>query len=133
MLSTLKLKAAEALFPLLSVFHEVDGAFLEGVTQVVADGSTVEIILQLGSKLLVITAVEEDDTVDLSIADGVSRGETVSHLQPWSQLIGKQIGWGWVTVNQQGYLDGVLLSFGGVVPELSITVVASALQVRAVC
>jgi hypothetical protein len=36
-------------------------------------------------------------------------------------------------VNQQGYLDGVLLSFGGVIPQLLITVVASSLKTRKVC
>jgi hypothetical protein len=50
----------------------------------------------------------------------------------WSGLIGKPMGWGWLVVNQQGYLDSVLLSFGGVVPEVAIIVVASALKLRRV-
>lgn len=132
MTSTVKLRAAEALFPLLTVFQEIDGARLDGVTQLGSDGAVLEIRLHVGSRFLGIKAVEEDDTIDLFLGgdQGVARGEAVDHLQPWSNLLGKQIGWGWVMVNQQGYLDGILLSFGGVVPDLLIAVVASSLQVR---
>lgn len=132
MTPTVKLRAAEALFPLLTIFHEIDGARLDGVTQVASDGVLLEIRLHVGSRVLGVKAIEQDDTIDLFLAGehGVVEGVGVDHLQPWSDLVGKQIGWGWVIVNQQGYLDGILLSFGGVVPELLIAVVASGLQVR---
>ncbi len=133
MTSTLKIKTAEALFPLLSAFHEVDGALLESVRLVRTEGMITQLALQLGSKVLVIRAEAEDDTADLTIQSVIPDGEMVNDHQPWSEVIGKQIGWGWVMVNQQGYLDGVLLSFGGVVPEILVAVVASGLLVKRVC
>lgn len=48
---------------------------------------------------------------------------------PWSRFIGKPFSWGWLTVNQRGDLDGALLSFDGVVPEVGVTVVASSLEI----
>lgn len=132
MLSTPKTKAAEALFPLLSLFHEVDGAELDAVTEFREADAATELRLQFGSRFLVIRAEAEDDTANLSIETQLSGGDVISGRQPWSDLIGKQIGWGWVMVNQQGYLDGVLLSFGGVIPEILIAVVASALKVKRV-
>lgn len=72
----------------------------------------------------------EFDTADLSVQTQHGGGEEISNRQPWSDVIGKQFGWGWVTVNQQGYLDGVLLSLNGIVPEILINVVASEIKVR---
>jgi hypothetical protein len=41
-----------------------------------------------------------------------------------------QFGWGWITMNQQGYCDGLLLSFGKVIfPQLVLNVMASAIEV----
>jgi len=133
MTSTVKLKTAEALFPLLSVFHEVDGALLKTVRQMITEESITAISLDFGSKALMIEAEEDDDTVTISIRDGLPQGDEINNQQPWIDLIGKPMGWGWVMVNQQGYLDGVLLSFGGVIPQLLITVVASSLKTRKVC
>jgi hypothetical protein len=132
MTSTVKLKAAEALLPLLSVFHEVDGALLKAVRQTITEESISVISLDFGSKALIIEA-EEDDTVTISIKDGLPQGDEINNQQQWIDLIGKPMGWGWVTVNQQGYLDGVLLSFDGVIPQLLITVVASSLKTKRVC
>lgn len=47
---------------------------------------------------------------------------------PWSRLIGKPFSWGWLTVNQRGEMDGALLSFDGVIPEVGVNVVASSLE-----
>ncbi len=48
---------------------------------------------------------------------------------PWSRFIGKPFFWGWLTVNQQGYTDGALISFDGVIPEVGVNVVASSLEI----
>jgi hypothetical protein len=39
-----------------------------------------------------------------------------SPCEPWSGLIGEPFGWGWITINQQDALDGILLSFRGITP-----------------
>jgi len=44
----------------------------------------------------------------------------------------KSFGWGWLTINQQGYIDGDMLSFAGITPRLLITVVASSLKVSGI-
>jgi hypothetical protein len=133
MASTTKQETAKALFPLLSVFHQVSGALPETVRQIVSEESITVLILDFGSKTLVIEGEAEDDTVAISIGTGAARGGAINDPQPWIDLIGKPMGWGWVTVNQQGYLDGVLLSFGGVIPQLLITVVASSLKTKRIC
>ena len=45
----------------------------------------------------------------------------------------KTFGWGWVAIDQQGYCDGLLLSFEAIVfPEIVLNVVASSIKVGAV-
>jgi len=41
----------------------------------------------------------------------------VSSSEPWHGLIGETFGWGWITINQQDALDGILLSFGELLPK----------------
>ncbi len=133
MASTVKLETAKALFPLLSVFHQVSGALLETVRQIVSEESVTVLVLDFGSKSLVIEAEAEDDTITISIGTAAAPGDAINDQQPWIDLVGKPMGWGWVIVNQQGYFDGVLLSFSGVIPQLLITVVASSLKTKRIC
>jgi hypothetical protein len=131
MLSKVKDGAARALFPLLSKFHEVSGAKLSGVTSLQEDGCQVGLAFAFGSKFLVVRAEPESDTIAVTVESSGSEGMLVTQLEPWSNLRGKNFGWGWMTLNQQGYMDGVLLSFEDVViPQIAITVVASRLRVR---
>jgi len=131
-----RLKAAEALFPLLSAFHEINGSVLKTVRQEIYEDSHVGIVLDFESKSLIIRANPEDDTVDFfvvaSSAIEKSDRNDVSQTFPWKQFIGKEFGWGWVSVNQQGYLDGLILSFGGIIPDLIVTVIASSLKLGSV-
>jgi Family of unknown function (DUF6334) len=125
-----KTVAGEALFPVLSSFHDVAGLSLRAVQQLSSDGSHSAIAFHFESKTLLIEASPEDDTVILSVPDRHDeRREDVISQQPWDQFIGREFGWGWVTINQQGYLDGVLLSFSGITPQIVITAVASSLKV----
>lgn len=132
-MTTTKVKAAEALFPLLSTFHEVNGLSLKAVRQEAEEGSLVGLVLDFGSKVLVVKADADDDTVEFWVTSSSvtepKKGTEASSENPWREFIGREFGWGWVSVNQQGYLDGIVLSFGGVIPQLLITVVASSLKV----
>jgi hypothetical protein len=89
--------------------------------------------LRFRERLLVISANAEDDSIDLSlttIGDSDEKGgPALNQRRPWNEVIGRSFGWGWITVNQQGYCDGILISFGGIVPTLAINVAASSLQV----
>jgi len=125
--------AAEALFPMLTPFHEVSGLALETVEEIWEDGSLVRISLSFVSKTLHITADADDDTVDLTV-------ETIPGLEcrqtrnpdcstPWNDFLHQEFGWGSVTINQNGYIDGLLLSFDGIIPQLIVNVFASSLKV----
>ena len=78
MASTTKLETAKALFPLLSVFHQVSGALLETVRQIVSEESITVLILDFGSKALVIEGEADDDTVTISIGTGATRGGAIN-------------------------------------------------------
>ena len=126
-----KTKMAEVLFPMLSEFHSISDRELQAVWQVYTEGSVDHIVLNFGSIALAVTADEDDDSIDFRVADPTDFRNPddfdVSHLEPWKRFIGKSFGWGWVTVNQQGYCDGLLLSFEGVTPQVVLNVMASSI------
>ena len=129
-------KSAEALFPVLSIFHVASGEKLRAVWQYWADTSLVRLELEFGSTALVLDADEDDDSISLSnssasVPIGFTRHD-VSKGLPWSGLVGRPFGWGWVTINPQGYCDGVLLSFDGLIPHVCVNVIASSIKVGAV-
>jgi Family of unknown function (DUF6334) len=130
-----KLRTAEALYPFLSAFHAVSDRTLRAVRHVVRDGSLERVILDCGSVCLVFFADENDDTISIAVEDtrACERGSDqidVGESPVWRDFVGKSFGWGWLIVNQQGYCDGALLSFGGIVPQLLLNVIASSIKVR---
>ncbi len=136
MTATSKIRAAEALRPTLDAFHPIHDKPLRAVWQVWTEGSLERVALDFGPVWLVVTADESDDSIDITALAAVDLrehgGVDASRLEPWKGFIGKPFGWGWVTVNQQGYCDGLLLSFGGIVPQLFLNVIASSIKLSAV-
>jgi Family of unknown function (DUF6334) len=124
---------AEALSPMLSAFQLINGQLLQAVKHRHTDGSLERLTLIFGSIALVVTANADDDSVDVKVAsidDIHNLGDIdASQLQPWKDLIGKPFAWGWVTVNQQGYCDGILCSFKEFIPQLVLNVIASSIKV----
>lgn len=108
---------------------------LQAVYEKVADQCREALLLQFGHKRLVFTANPDDDTLDVRLEEAPSpdtAGWTrVDCEKPWHELVvgGSNFGWGWVTINQQGYCDGVLLSFDGLTPTLLLSVGASSISV----
>jgi hypothetical protein len=49
--------------------------------------------------------------------------------EPWKKCTGKECGWTWLAVNQQGYLDSALISFDGIEPSIMLQAVASSIEV----
>jgi hypothetical protein len=127
-----KTKAAQALDPLLAVFKLLDDQVLQIVWQRQEDNIVDRFILEFESVSLIITANASDDTINFE-AHYYSVDKPhyidVSNLHPWSKFIGKKFGWGWVTINQQGYCDGLLLSFGSIIPDIVLNVSASEVTV----
>lgn len=121
---------------LLDSFHTLapeEPEVLRAVCEKVVDESREALLLQFSHKNLFIAANAEDDTIGVcweqaSSADG-SGYARIDSKGPWPALIGRTFGWGWITVNQQGYCDGVLLSFDGIRPTLLLSVIASSLCV----
>jgi Family of unknown function (DUF6334) len=123
--------AGEALLSALGPFHEIAGLPLLTVKETISHASFSEIRLDFGPKSLLIKAESEDDTVVISVVEHPEENGKidVGSRKPWSKLIGLKFGWGSLVINQQGYVDGVLLSFSGIEPQLLINVVASSLKV----
>jgi hypothetical protein len=132
-MTTVKTKIAETLFSTLSAFHDVSGLILRAVTVGRSGDSLARITFDFGTRALVLRADEEDDTVEFWSTESTllepSEKNDDRDVYLWKQSIGQEFGWGWVTVNQQGYLDGVMLSFGGITPQFLITAAASCLKV----
>jgi hypothetical protein len=134
--TTAKTRAAEALYPMLSAFHSIDDRPLKGVWKIYTDGSLDKLVLEFDTVSLIVVADGNDDSIDIT-ATGTpdlrnTDGVDGSHLEPWKNFIGRPFGWGWITINQQGYCDGLLLSFGGIVPQLFLNVIASSIKVSTI-
>ncbi len=122
----------------LDTFHELaskEEQKLEGVFQRVEDSCRDLIVLRFASYALSFLAELDYDTIEVRCQEAdavdVSGLKSVDAVSPWSSLIGRPFGWGWVAINQQGYQDGVLLSFGGLKPSVLLMVEASSICVFA--
>jgi hypothetical protein len=75
----------------------------------------VSIIFSLEHLLLVIKAVSDDDTVEITNQmpriDNACKIVDVSSKKPWDKLIQHKLQWVWGLTNQQGYFDGFQLDF----------------------
>ena len=95
------------------------------------DGEAGETLwLVFGTDALALKSDPNLDTLTLGFGplEGVEDVIDLTADRPWSRFIGKSFFWGWLTTNQQGYTDGALVSFDGVLPEVGVTVVASSLE-----
>ena len=125
-----RVAAADALDPSLDNFRRIDGQVLRSVWQVSDEGCLSRITLYFDQSCFTIEARPDDDTVEFWTKDAAAvfkEGIDASQSKPWNSLIGKSFGWGWVIINQQGYCDGVLLSFAGITPQVILNVVASSI------
>jgi hypothetical protein len=106
---------------------------LRDVYEEVADSCRDRLVLVFTTKTLTFRANEEDDT--LSVRSGRAArfrpGDLTrkSDSPIWRPLIGKPFRWGWTAINQQGYCDGALLSFGNIEPVIFLWVVASSIEI----
>lgn len=118
---------AQAILDVFYNLSESSGERLEGVYE---DGVSSVILLAFSSKVVAFEADENDDTIRVQIRERSEiRFPPATMSAAWRPFIGKAFGWGWVAVNQQGYCDGVMLSFGGVRPEILLGVAASSIDV----
>jgi hypothetical protein len=128
-----KTKAAQALDPLLAQFCTIEDQKLKTIWYFYDSGILEGIILDFASVSLDLKVEPDDDTVSFRVttAEGLCRTDyvDVSSIEPWKELVGKPFCWGWVTINQQGYTDGILLSFDEIFPRVILNVIASSFVV----
>ena len=117
---------------LLLNFHKIDEQVLRAVWRVYFEQSLDKIILKFDHDSLSIEAVSDDDTITLQIISNTNLNleDAIdgSLSEPWNTFIGQSFGWGWITINQQEAVDGVLLSFRGIVPQIILNVMASSIK-----
>lgn len=106
---------------------------LREIYELVTDGSREEIILALDNGHLVISADEDTDEISVYYQEADFRPppayRSLGSVWPWDRYVGKECGWTWIAINQQGYCDGALLSFEGIIPSILLHVIASSIEV----
>jgi len=115
-----------------SEFLPFGGMELNSVAYIHSDGCLDRIILFFDDESLVIQAERDYDTVQLSRVPNseiVSLSDLSEPHDIWSKYIGQKFSWGWVMINQQNYLDGIILSFGSIAPNVLLNVAASSIYV----
>jgi hypothetical protein len=117
--------AGEMLYGEFEPFHNIEGELVSVFTN--RDSAELIVNLTLGSILF--RADADDDTLYWSHCLRKEEGVDVSLRDPWSMHIGKTFDHAWLTMNQKGYIDGALLSFGGMSPCTALNVMASAIKV----
>jgi len=106
---------------------------LKDVLEKVVYGCRDEIILNLEDCYLRFGVDIDTDTLTSKFQPSpfrAAKGYTsVRSAEPWKKLVGKECGWTWLAVNQQGYLDSVLVSFDGIEPNVLLQTIASSVEV----
>ncbi len=109
---------------------------LEEVWQRVEEGCRELVALKFSAGVLTFEVDADTDTVEARFQEteafnpaGLTRADADA---PWLSLMRRSFGWGWVAINQQGYHDGVLLSFDGLEPSVLLVAAASALRIYTV-
>jgi hypothetical protein len=117
----------------LSEFHKLSDLLLTAVRYVCIDGCLDKIVLEFDQVCLLIEAEADFDTVIFQVINNEEftdfSSTNASHLEPWNAFIGRPFGWGWITINQQNYVDGIQLSFELIHPNVSLNVIASSISV----
>ena len=119
------------LHTLLLRFHEISGRPLESVWRVYDEHSLDKIILNFSDLAFVIEAEPYDDTIKFEVITNKLNTDDccdASGSEPWKSFLGKPFGWGWLTINQMDALDGILISFSGITPQVLLTVMASSIK-----
>lgn len=127
--------AATALDPRLRLFDGLGCREMSAVWSRHECGSLTEIVLNFGGLFLAATAEEDYDTLRIEVRTEQSlTGFThISATAPWDRYLGQPFSWGWLTLDQQGYPDGVLLGFGDdIYPKIILNVIASEIKVGAI-
>jgi hypothetical protein len=121
--------AASMLCDVLEPYHIATGV----LHSVYADPDDAWLVLNISANnSLNFRADGDDDTIWIIDGPRNVSGIDVSGSVVWREFIGKELTHGWLAMNQQGYIDTALLGFGGAIPEVCLSVVASGIRVSRV-
>lgn len=124
--------AAVALDAVLQRFEDLECRRLSGVWLRYEHESVAEVVLDFGDLFLAAVAEEDYDTLKIEIRSGqaLTAFTDASGIAPWNLYLGQGFSWGWLTMDQKGYVDGVLLGFGDdIYPKIVLNVIASEIKV----
>jgi hypothetical protein len=95
-----------------------------------AHPESLELVLNTAANNSISFRIDPDDDT-LWLNDGPRRevGIDVSASSVWQDFIGKTITYGWLSMNQNGYIDCALLGFDRAIPDVCVSVAASELKV----
>lgn len=106
---------------------------LNYVLERIVHGCRDELVLDLGDSFLRFGVDIDTDTITSRFEPCPFRAKksykSIGSSRPWKTWLGKQCGWTWLAVNQQGYLDSVLMSFDGIEPNVLLQTIASSIEV----
>jgi Family of unknown function (DUF6334) len=119
------------LFPRLSIFQSISNLPLISISEKSSEGHLEEMVLDFGETCLIVTANEEEDSLEMRAAQqpDTSGFVNVSKSEPWTRFVGKKFGWGWLTINQMGSWDGLVLGFEAAAPQVMLHVMNSSIRV----
>jgi hypothetical protein len=75
------------------------------------DSDATRFLLLFDGGNLLIEAAPMDDSISISQGHRDDPGEDVSHLKPWSEVVGATPLWSWNLTNDHGFVDGYQLQF----------------------
>jgi len=117
-------------------FSAAEEQVLHAVYQRIEDNCRDVLALQCSTNTMLVMANSDDDTIAvycrLTSELGTEGLQCVSSTSPWAELLGRELDCGWVSTNQQGYCDGVVLSFGSLTPTLMLYVIGSTIRLMRV-
>ena len=125
---------ASVYFPRLSIFQSISNLLLISVSEKSSEGRREEMVLDFGETCLMITANEEEDSLEVRAAQlpDTAGFVNVSESEPWARFVGKRFGWGWLTINQLGAWDGLVLGFEAAAPQIMLHVIDSSIRVSVI-
>ena len=120
-----RITVGEMLYDDFEPFKESKGVLLSVYAS--EDSSRLDLNLTCGG--LTFYANTNDDTLIWRDGQRDTSGLEITHSKPWIDFVGKTFQFAWLMMNDQGYIDGALIGFDTLLPELALNVVASAIKV----
>jgi len=105
---------------------------LREVYELLEDTCRTEVVLQMEDSYLLVRVDEDTDALDYEFSSGEFFPGPNHQPASWKNQLGSECDWTWTAVNQQGYMDSILLSFDGVVPTVLLHGIATSIEVLSI-